>query len=173
MHYVEERLNEEEHFICVGDFCCGADDPLNLFLTDSSFDYDSNKLGSTYLLFEEDSRTLLAFYTIKTNAIQTYDEEKCEYNALPMIEIARIAVEFDFQKNGIGRLLFYDYIIPKVKAVSDLVAVYGLMVFVEGHNENGIKFYKSLGFKKADDTVQKMIGETFNEKCDLYILSLE
>lgn len=34
MVYCEERLDEEKHFVSVGDFCCGADDPLNLFLTD-------------------------------------------------------------------------------------------------------------------------------------------
>ncbi len=40
MTYSEERLNRERHFIEVGDFQCGIDDPLNNFLTDSSFEYD-------------------------------------------------------------------------------------------------------------------------------------
>lgn len=53
-----------------------------------------------------------------------------------------------------------------------MVAVYGLMVFVDPYNEKGIKFYESIGFKKADSSIQKMIGETFNEKCDLYVASI-
>ena len=172
MEYTEEKIDIEKHFRIVGDFCCGADDPLNSFLTDKSFDYDENKLGVTYLIFNKDKSTLLGFYTIKTNAIQTIDDDTGEYNALPMIEIARIAVQHEFQSNGIGRRIFFDYIFPKVKQVGSLVAVYGLMVFVDPYNEKGIKFYESIGLKKADSSIQKMIGETFNEKCDLYVASI-
>lgn len=172
MNFTEERLNREKHFIAVGDFCCGADDSLNLFLSDNSFDYDEHKLGNTYLLFESTSNTLLAFYTIKANGIQIYDTETNEYNAIPVIEVARIAVHHDFQNSGIGKMLFYDYILPKIKDVSEKIAVSAIMVFVEAHNETGIKFYKSIGFKKPDEIVQRYISETFNEKCDLYIASL-
>ena len=31
MAIVEERLDEDKHFIIVGDFKCGADDPLDLY----------------------------------------------------------------------------------------------------------------------------------------------
>lgn len=38
--YAEEILDEESllHFQLVGNFCCGADDPLNTFLSDDSFE---------------------------------------------------------------------------------------------------------------------------------------
>ena len=34
--YKEELLSKEslKHFMLVGDFCCGADNPLNTFLSD-------------------------------------------------------------------------------------------------------------------------------------------
>lgn len=172
MKFTEERLDRNKHFVIVGDFCCGADDPLDVFLSDNSFDYDEHKLGNTYLLFETNSNTLLAFYTIKANGIQIYDTETNEYNAIPVIEIARIAVHHEFQNSGIGKMLFYDYILPKIKDVSEKIAVSAIMVFVESHNETGINFYKSIGFKKPDENVQKYISETFNEKCDLYVVSL-
>lgn len=172
MKYIEEKIDRKKHFEVVGNFQCGADDPLDRFLTDCSFQYDEKRLGITYLFFEEEDHTLLAFYTIKTNAIQTFDTDTKEYNALPMIEIARIAVAHEFQASGIGKMLFFEYILPKVKIISSLVAVYGLIVFVEKYNINGIKFYKSLGFQKADNSVQNTISETFNEECDLYVLKL-
>lgn len=100
-------------------------------------------------------------------------EENGEFNALPMIEIARIAVHHELHHQGIGRMLFYDYILPKVRKVEKLVAVYGIMVFVDRYNQNGINFYKSIGFQAADPSIQNMIGETFNEECDLYILRLD
>lgn len=173
MIYSEERLDRKKHFIEVGDFNCGADDPLNIFLSDESFEYDENKYGSTYLLKDQDSNIILAFYTIKANGIQIYDSETSEYSVIPAVEISRIAVQYEFQQNGIGKRLFYDYILPKIEVIESMVAVKVIMVFVEPDNIKGIRFYESIGFEKADSIVQTSISESFNEECDLYVLSLE
>lgn len=173
MEYSEERLDREKHFQEVGDFSCGPDDPLNLFLSDKSFDYDEEKYGLTYVIKEKSTGTILAFYTIKANGVQTYSSEEQEYNAVPVIEIARIAVEFDFQHMGVGKKVFYEKILPKIKEVEKTIAVRAIIVFVEPDNEKGIAFYKSLGFLKASDDVQQKIDETFNEDCDLYVLELK
>ena len=47
-----------------------------------------------------------------------------------------------------------------------------LLFFVEDENINGIKFYESLGFKKANEETQKAIGDSYNEECKLYVLKL-
>lgn len=173
MQYAEERLDREKHFELVGNFECGPDDPLNLFLSDNSFDYDEEKYGYTYLLREKGTGIILAFYTIKANGVQTYSSETREYNALPVIEIARIAVQFEFQNQGLGKKLFHDYILPKIQKVGTLIAVRAIIVFVDPDNIDGIGFYESLGFEKAEDDVQRKIGESFNEDCDLYVLDLK
>ena len=36
-----------------------------------------------------------------------------------------------------------------------------------------VGFYKSIGFEKASDLVQREIAESFNEECDLYMVSLD
>jgi len=172
LEYIEERLDRDKHFRMVGDFRCGPDDPLNVFLSDDSFDYDEERYGLTYLLREKDSGIILAFYTIKSNGVQTYSSECEEYNAVPVVEIARIAVEFELQHTGVGRRLFYEYILPKIRKVESLIAVRAIIVFVDPDNEAGIGFYKSLGFEKATEDVQQKINESFNEKCDLYVLDL-
>ena len=94
------------------------------------------------------------------------------YIAYPIIEIARIAVSFDLQHKGLWKVLFYDYILPKIQKVSNIIAVYGIIVFVENENEKGIKFYKSLGFEKANDDIQMAIGDSYNEECKLYVLKI-
>lgn len=170
---MEERLDREKHIRCVGDFQCGPDDPLNGFLTDCSFEYDEEKYGYTYLLREKESGMVLAFYTIKANGVQTFSSETEEYNAVPVVEIARIAVAYEFQNMGLGKKLFYEYILPKIEFVESLIAVRAIIVFVDPDNENGIVFYESLGFEKAAAEVQKEIGESFNESCDLYVLELK
>ena len=171
MEYVEERLDRDIHFQVVGDFQCGADDPLNQFLSDKAFEYDEEKYGLTYLLREEKG-IVLAFYTIKANGLQTYTARE-QYNAVPVVEIARLAVEFDFQRMGMGRKVFHEFILPKIQNVEKLIAVRWIIVFVDPYNTNGIRFYESLGFKKAEEDVQQRISESFNEDCDLYILALE
>lgn len=172
--YKEELLNKEssEHFMLVGDFCCGADNPLNTFLSDDAFDYSEEKQGHTYILMDSERTCILAFYTIKANAIHTFNVYTNEYIALPVVEIARIAVEFDFQGNGLGKIVFYDYIMPKIREVSKIIAIYGTIVFVESENKQGIQFYNSLGFKRANNETQKAVGDSYNEKCELYVLEL-
>ena len=173
MQYVEERLDKEKHFDVVSEFQCGPDDPLNLFLSDNSFEYDEKKYGSTYLLREQETGIVLAFYTIKANGVQTYSSEDKEYNAVPVVEIARIAVEYDFHHTGLGSELFHEYILPKIREVEQLIAVRAIIVFVDPDNQNGIAFYRSLGFLKATKDVQQKIAESFNEDCDLYVLDLK
>lgn len=172
---VEELLTRESntHFTLVGDFCCGADDPLNTFLSSDSFDYTEDRQGHTYILMDKNRTNILAFYTVKANAIHTYDELFDEYTALPVVEISRIAVEHKIQGNGVGTVLFTDYIVPKIITVSKIIAVYGIIVFVDADNEQGIRFYRSLGFQRANEETQQAVGDSYNEKCELYVLKLD
>ena len=168
----EEKLSSEKHFLSVGDFCCGADSPLDTFLSCQAFKYDEQRYGITYVLTApKDEGEILGFYTLKTSGIQV--EENGEYNSIPVIEIARIAMRHSIQGHGIGKYVFYTYILPKVQKVADIVAVKAIIAFVEPDDEQAIGFYKSVGFTKASEEVQKEIEDSFNEECDLYMVSIE
>lgn len=168
----EEKLSSEKHFRCVGDFCCGADSPLDTFLSSQAFKYDEQRYGITYVVTEsEEACEILGFYTLKTSGIQIQEEN--EYNSIPVIEIARIAMHYKMQGIGLGKYIFYTYILPKIKDVADKVAVKAIIAFVEPDDEQAIGFYTSIGFQKASDIVQREIAESFNEKCDLYMVSLD
>lgn len=153
-------------------FCCGADDPLNTFLSDQSFEYEENHYGMTYILRECDSEDILAYYTLKTSGIQIYDEELQLYNGMPVIKLSRIAVTHDLQQNGLGKHIFYDYIMPKIYTGMQYVAVKAIMVLVDQDNIAGINFYKSLQFSPVEDGVQQVVDDSFNEDCKLYLLIL-
>lgn len=168
----EEKLSSKKHFRSVGDFCCGPDSPLDTFLSGQAFKYDEQRYGITYILTASTNEDkILGFYTLKTSGIQI--EEDGEYNSIPVIEIARIAMNYSIQGKGIGKYVFYEYILPKIKKVADLVAVKAIIAFVEPNDDQAIGFYTSVGFKKASDEVQKEIEDSFNEKCDLYMVSFE
>lgn len=167
----EEKLSIDKHFRAVGEFCCGADSPLDTFLSCNAFKYEEQKYGKTYVLTSsETEEDILGFYTLKTSGIQV--EEDGEYNSIPVIEIARIALHYAIQGKGIGKYIFYTYILPKIKLVAELVAVNAIIAFVEPDDEQAIGFYRSIGFKKASKDVQKEIEDSFNERCDLYMVSL-
>lgn len=126
----EDKLSYEKHFISVGDFCCGADSPLDTFLSSDAFKYDEQKYGLTYILTRsKESPEILAFYTLKTSGIQILEGE--EYNSIPVIEIARIAVHHELQGEGLGKYIFYSYILPKIESVAKKVAVKAVITFVE------------------------------------------
>ena len=172
-HLNEERINEEKHFVILGNFVCGADDPLDRFLSDNAIEYDCQKMGNTYLIVEGDE--ILAFYTIRVNGIQIQTEKDgCnEFEVLPMLEIARFAVNHDYQGHGLGKYVFYEKVLPKAIQISKIAAVQGIMAFVEPHNKRAITFYERVGFCPADSSVQKSITDIFNEECNLYVVSLE
>lgn len=168
----EEKLSIEKHIQSVGDFRCGADSPLDTFLSSQAFKYDEQKYGITYVLTaSENDRDILGFYTLKASGIQV--EEDGEYNSIPVIEIARIAMSHTIQRRGIGRYVFYNYILPKIKTVANIVAVKAIIAFVEPDDEQAINFYTSIGFQKATEDVQKEIEDSFNEECDLYMVAVE
>lgn len=48
-----------------------------------------------------------------------------------------------------------------------------LDIFLINDADKAVGFYKSLGFVKATEEVQKEIEDSFNENCDLYIVSLD
>ena len=165
----EEVLDVEinKHLLAIGEFNCGVDHPLNDFICSFAYEYALNNYGKTYLLFYE--KDILVYYTLKAGSI-TMAMEK-ETVTLPLIEITCFAVAYDFQGKGLGTKVFNENILPKIEVVSSNIAIYGIMVFVLPDDEKAIGFYKSLGFIKAGDDVQKNINH-FNEDCELYILKL-
>ena len=52
------------------------------------------------------------------------------------------------------------------------VAVKAIMVLVDQDNISGINFYTSLQFSSVDEGVQKIVDDSFNENCKLYLLIL-
>lgn len=169
---IEERLSREKHFWSVTEFCCGADNPLDGFLSADAFEYDEKRYGNTYLLLMPGvENEILGFYTLKASGIQV--ERNGEFISIPVVEIARIAMHHEFQGQGIGKYVFYEHIFPKIQAVAEIIAVKAIIAFVEPEDEQAVGFYKSIGMVKATEIVQKEIEDSFNEECDLYIASLD
>ena len=166
------RLNSDEHFEIVDDFTCFPNESLQTFLKCYSFDYDKKLQGNTYLVMDKESKEIIAFYTLKCNAIQTDDSETKQVTSTPAIEIARFAVNQHLQGQGWGTAILGTYILDKIKKVKDLVAVKCIILFAED-NDRVIKFYSKFGFKTAEDEIQNFIKEAYSDNCKLMYVSVE
>lgn len=168
------RLNDDEQTLRdVGDFCCGADDPLNTFLHSEAFDYNSNGHGNTYLVRDIDSGDIISYYTLKASAMQIKIEKNEKIESIASIELARFAVDYRYQNQTYGRLIFLCYIIPKMLDVKEIIGLRNIIVFVDELNEGAIRFYKNLGFYLGSDEVSKYIEEDFSEKCKIMYVNIE
>ena len=156
------RLEDDEKTLRqVASFCCGPDNPLNTFLQSEAFDYNRDGQGNTYLVKEKSTGNIVAYYTLKTNAIQIYNEVYDRVESLASIELARFAVDYRYQNQFYGRLIFTYCIIPKVEEVSNIVGVNNILLFVDEDNTKAIRFYQKLGFTLGSDEVKKFIQEDF------------
>lgn len=176
----EERLDADKHLREVSNFFCG-NEALDLFLKSDSFYYDEQGQGNTYLIKLKETNEIIGYYTLKTNAIQLYDEDTKHIVALPAIEIARLAVNNEYRNKKFGTAIFTYYIIPKIKDIKSMVGVNTIMVFVidedteeyeDKETKKSVKyFYETLGFRLAEDEVQKFIEDDYNEDCKLMYMS--
>lgn len=169
MKFCEEKLDEDKHFKEISDFVCGENESLEIFLKCHAIKYHNSSQGMTYIIKMDNK--VIAFYTLKCNAVQVEDTNGKE--CIPMVELARLAVDSEYQCKGYGTVIFLGYMLPKILHVRDLVAAKAIMVFVEKEDKNAINFYKKVGFKMADEKVQNHIEEWYSEGCSIMVLNLD
>ncbi len=87
-------------------FDCGDED-LNEFIKNDAFVYQEKKLTTTILFFYEEN--LIGFLSIAADSLKLNLDEKESYNLhqkkledVPSIKFARLAVDKNYQKQGIG-----------------------------------------------------------------------
>lgn len=171
MDLLDEKIDEEKHFFILNNFQCEENKSLETFLKSHSIEYDLDSQGTTYIIRCEDSEDIIAFYTLKCSAIQI--EENGKKTAVPTIELARLAVDSFYQRQGWGTMIFVNYILPKIVEVKRLIAVKAIMVFVESGDMHAINFYRKIGFKMNNSKIQNHIEESYSEDCKIMVLTLD
>lgn len=109
------------------------------------------EISSTYLFFHNPSNSLAGYVTILSDAVRihgthlgkAFSDQGVPYKTLPALKIARMCVNGDFKRRGIGTnmLLF---------AMSRLVAVNrfcGCRFLIVDAKKGAIHFYKRFGFQ--------------------------
>lgn len=129
----------------VDDFSCG-EELMDAWLKRRALPNQSTGATRTYVVTDQD-RNVVGFYSLATGAIlpvsATGRFRRNMPDPIPIIVLARLAVDCHYQGQGLSRALVGDAI-RRVLIAADLVGIRGIVV--HALNEGLRDFYTNLGF---------------------------
>jgi GNAT superfamily N-acetyltransferase len=131
-------------------FNCEVDE-LNEFLTRYANKNDELGIGKTFVALDENDK-IVGYFTLATAQV-VYQEIPNEYRGklpkypIPALRIARLAVNKDLQRTGIGKWLLAQAFIKAIQ-VADVTGLYFIIVDAK---EKSKSFYERYGFIKFND----------------------
>ncbi len=134
------------------DFDCGISE-LNEYLKKYANQDQLRRVARVFILCPQNSDQIIGFYTLSASSIKASSlpekiAKKLPRYPTPVTLLGRLAVDKNYLKIGIGRLLLVDAIKRVIKA-SEQIAVFALVV--DAKNEQAKVFYSRYGFKKLID----------------------
>ncbi len=132
------RRHKREEFDCGNPF-------LNTFLRKYAYQNQNRYfVGTTYVIADTEEK-VLAYITLSISSIKKETVEKNKpYEELPVLLIARAAVDKKFQNMGFGKLLLKF----ALESAIDLSEKLGCVGIVVDSKPEAIDFYKKFGFQE-------------------------
>jgi GNAT superfamily N-acetyltransferase len=135
----------------IKEFDCGVN-ALNIFITKNALNYQKAFASKTYLL--KSNKKICGFYSISATIIeQNQVDIRWPKHPLPAVLLGRLAVDKNYQGQGLGAVLFADAC-KKTISIAETIGCVGLITDAKDHN--AIKFYTRFGmlpFKNKSDTL--------------------
>ena len=137
-------------------FDCGKPS-LNDFLHGLVSQYEKRNLGRTYVAFGEGEERVLGYYTLASGAIDALSlpvkqAKKLPRHAVPVILLARLAVDRSVHGRGMGGYLLRDALIRSLD-LSEKLGIHA--VVVDALDTDAKAFYERFGFLPlADDEMR-------------------
>jgi GNAT superfamily N-acetyltransferase len=133
-------------------FDCGKPS-LNDFLLTLVNQYEKRNLGRTYVATEGDDPRVLGYYTLSSGSIDVgslpaKQAKKLPRHAVPVILLARLAVDQRAQGKGLGGYLLCDGINRSLD-LSEKLGIHAIVV--DAIDEQAKAFYEKYGFMALSD----------------------
>ena len=140
-----ELLEESHNRI---DFDCG-EKALNLYLSHFARQDIRRELARTFIIRKEEEYKVLGYYTLCSGAIDVKDLpdnflKKLPKYPVPIVRLARLAVDKEQQGNGYGELLLMDSLY-RASLAGENIGIYGMVI--EAKHEKAKQFYQQYGFQ--------------------------
>jgi GNAT superfamily N-acetyltransferase len=138
-------------------FDCGKPS-LNDFLDALVSQYEKRNLGRTYVALRGEDRHVLGYYTLASGAIETESlpanqAQKLPRHAVPVVLLARLAVDQSVHGRGLGSFLLRDALTRSL----DLAEKLGIHAVVVDALDAGAKtFYERFGFLPLTDDAMRL-----------------
>jgi len=149
-----------DYFNKLDDFNCGVK-TMNDFLNFDARKLDEVGEGSTYLYIDEDTKSLIGYYTIKCSSIQI--KEGRYPKVFPAIEVSRFAITESYQGIGLSQSLFSD-LIDEIRYINDnYVGVKFITLF--SISDKSFKFYSDFDFEVGNEETTIVLEDDINYNC--------
>ncbi|MCI0639904.1 MAG: GNAT family N-acetyltransferase [Gemmataceae bacterium] len=150
-NWIVEPLNRNDHERSI--FTCGKA-ALDEFLHKLVSQYEKRRLGRTFVAVEPGQKRVLGYYTLASGAV-AYEHlppksaRKLPKHSVPVILLARLAVDSTAQGQGLGGFLLID----ALKRSGELSKSLGVhAVEVEAIDDEAVRFYQRFGFVALKDS---------------------
>ncbi len=133
-------------------FDCGKP-PLNDFIRSLVGQYERRNLGRTYVAVAPGEERVRGYYTLAGGAIAAsglpaQDAKKLPRHPVPIVLLARLAVDQGDQGQGLGAWLLKDALTRSL-AISESLGIHA--VVVDAMDEDAKTFYRKYGFLELTD----------------------
>jgi predicted GNAT family N-acyltransferase len=138
-------------------FDCGKPS-LDDFLHARVSQYEKRNLGRTYVGLQGEDRRVLGYYTLASGAIEAeslpaHQAKKLPRHAVPVVLLARLAVDQSVRGSGLGGFLLRD----GMKRSLDISEKIGIHAVVVDALDAGAKtFYERFGFMPLTDDEMRL-----------------
>ncbi len=143
----------KEYKRLIDEFDCGTPD-LNEFIQEDALIQQEKNLSVTYLYFLKKNKTsLVGFITLSADMVNVkninknlekrFREKNIKYHPLPALKICRMGVNSEFQRMGVGEIMFY-FSMGLIKDINKKIGC--RFLYVDSKHES-INFYKRMGFQ--------------------------
>ena len=130
-----------------GGFSCGKG-PLDEFLKRLVSQYERRNIGRTYVAVRRGEKRVLGYYTLAAGSISFKNlppsgRRKLPRHPVPVILLARLAVDQSVRGMGLGEFLLVDAL---VRSAESAEAIGAYAVEVKAKDEKAKSFYEKYGF---------------------------
>jgi GNAT superfamily N-acetyltransferase len=138
-------------------FDCGKPS-LNDFLHALVSQYEKRNLGRTYVALREADQRVLGYYTLASGAIEpeslpAKQAKKLPRHAVPVVLLARLAVDRSVHGNGLGGFLLRDALTHSL-GLSERLGIHA--VVVDALDGEARAFYERFGFLPLTDNPMRL-----------------
>lgn len=129
-------------------FDCG-EEALNLYLRNFARQDMRRELARTFIIRQEEDDKVLGYYTLCSGALDVSELpdnllKKLPKYPIPVVRLARLAVDNKQQSKGYGELLFADSLF-RTSLAGENIGVYGIVI--DAKHEKAKQFYQQYGFQ--------------------------